>query len=199
MYLAGRIDWAKMTDACARAFVIKIQNDMYTEVMNAGAKLPANSQFVKNGALDANVKEAFDTLIEDVSIANGGVPVYIMGTKAALKKISALAEIDWITEGQKEDVARMGRLGSYEGVTLVEIPQRFEINDVSKKLIDPTKLLFMPQVEDKFVKFVDVGETEILEITEKAERMDDTMKYEVQRGMGIATQISRYFGQWTLA
>ena len=57
----------------------------------------------------------------------------------------------------------------------------------------------MPQVEDKFIKFVDVGETEITEITDKAQRMDDTMKYEVQRSKGVATQIGRYFGMWTLA
>ena len=50
----------------------------------------------------------------------------------------------------------------------------------------------MAKTEDKFVKFVDVGDTEILETTEKGARMDDTMKYEVQREMGIYTQISRY-------
>lgn len=50
-----------------------------------------------------------------------------------------------------------------------------------------------------FIKFVDVGETEIYEITDKGDRMDDTMKYEVQRSMGVGTQIGRYFGVWTLA
>lgn len=200
MYLAGRLDWSKFTDACARAFVLKIQNDMYAEVMNAGEQLPA--QFKGTGALGTTTKDAFDTLIEDVEIANGNVPVYIIGTKTALKKLTALADIDWVTEGQKESVANTGRLGSYEGVTLFEIPQRFALNDTSKKLVDSKKLLIMPQTEDKFVKFVDVGETEINEITEKGEangRMDDTMKYEVQRAMGIGTQIGRYFGYWKLA
>lgn len=200
MYLAGRLDWSKFTDACARAFAIKIQNDMYAEVMNAGEKLPA--QFKGTGALDAALKDAFDTLIEDVSIANDNVPVYIMGTKTALKKITGLADIDWVTEDQKEQVASMGRLGWYEGNVLFEIPQRFALNDTSKKLVDSTKLLIMPQTEHKFVKFVDVGETEINEIMDKGEstgRMDDTMKYEVQRGMGIGTQLGRYFGVWTLA
>ena len=90
----------------------------------------------------------------------------------------------------------MGRLGYYEGVTLMEIPQRFALNDTTKKLVDSTKLLILPQVENKFVKFVDVGETEILEITEKGQRNDDTLKYEVQRAMGVGTQIGRYFGVW---
>ena len=200
LYLAGRIDWSKFTDACARAFVVKIQNDMYAEVMNAGEKLPA--QFKGTGTLDAATKDRFDEIIEDVSIANDNAAVYIMGTKTALKKITGLADIDWVTENQKEQVAQTGRLGYYEGVTLMEIPQRFALNDVTRKLVDASKLLIMPQVEDKFVKFVDVGETEINEVMDKGEstgRMDDTMKYEVQRAMGIGTQLGRYFGVWTLA
>ena len=49
---------------------------------------------------------------------------------------------------------------------------------------------------------VDVGETEIDEITEKGEehgRWDDIMKYEVQRSYGISTILGRYFGQWTIS
>lgn len=197
MYLAGRYDWSKLTDACARAFVVQIQNEMYAEVMNVGEKLPA--QFKGTGTLGSATKDQFDTLIEDVTIANDNAPVIIMGTKTALKKLIGLADIDWVTEGQKGEVAATGRLGSYEGVTLMEIPQRFALNDTTQKLVDSTKLLIMPQVENKFVKFVDVGETEITEVTEKAARMDDTMKYEVQRAMGIGTQIGRYFGVWQLA
>ena len=197
MYLAGRSDWAKLTDACARAFIVQIQNEMYAQVMNAGEQLPA--QFKGTGTLGASTKDQFDTLIEDVAIANDNVPVIIMGTKTALKKLTGLADIDWVTEDQKKDVANMGRLGYYEGVTLMEIPQRFALNDTTQKLVDSTKLLILPQVENKFVKFVDVGETEIVETTEKAARNDDTMKYEVQRAMGIGTQIGRYYGQWQLA
>lgn len=199
LYLMGRRDWATLTDKISEAFVIQIQNEMYAEVMNAGAKLPVNSQFNKTMAIEKANKETFDTLIEDVSTANDNAEVYIMGTRTALKKLTAFADIDWISEDQKKEVASMGRLGSYEGTTLIEIPQRFAANDVTKKLVDTKKLLIMAKTEDKFVKFVDVGDTEILEITEKGTRMDDTMKYEVQREMGICTQISRYFGVWNIA
>lgn len=199
LYLMGRRDWAALTDKIAEAFVIQLQNEMYAEVMNAGAKLPVNSQFNKTMTIEKATKDTFDTLIEDVSMANGNAEVYIMGTRTALKKLSAFADIDWVSEDQKKEMATMGRLGSYEGTTLIEIPQRFETNNVTKKLVDSKKLLIMAKTEDKFVKFVDVGDTEILETTEKGARMDDTMKYEVQREMGIYTQISRYFGVWNIA
>lgn len=197
LYLAGRYDWAKLTDQCAAAFVRKVQNDIYAEMMNAGKKLPA--QFQGTGALSAATKNKLDTLLEDVSLANDGAQVVIMGTRTGLQQFQKLMDVDWITDDQKRDVATMGRLGYYGPYTLVELPQRFALNDTTKKLLDPKTLFIMPQVEDKFIKFVDVGETEIYEVNEKGARMDDTMKYEVQRAMGVGVQIGRYFGVWTLA
>lgn len=197
LYLAGRYDWAKLTDQCAAAFVRKIQNDIFAEMMNAGKKLPA--QFRGTGAITKDMKDKIDTLLEDVSMANDGAQVVIMGTRTGLQQFSNLIDINWISDDQKRDMATMGRLGYYGPYTLFELPQRFALNDTSKKLLDPKKLFFMPQVEDKFIKFVDVGETEITEVTEKAARMDDTMKYEVQRAMGVGCQLGRYFGEWTIA
>lgn len=197
LYLAGRYDWAKLTDQCAAAFVRKVQNDIYAEMMNAGKKLPA--QFQGTGALSTATKDKLDTILEDVSLANDGAQVVIMGTRTGLQQFQKLMDVDWITDDQKRDVATMGRLGYYGPYTLVELPQRFALNDTTKKLLDPKILFIMPQVEDKFIKFVDVGETEIYEVNEKGARMDDTMKYEVQRAMGVGVQIGRYFGVWTLA
>lgn len=197
MYLAGRYDWAKLTDQCAAAFVRKIQNDIYAEMMNAGKKLPA--QFQGTGALSAETKEKLDDLLEDVSMANDGAQVVIMGTRTGLAQFQKLIDVNWISDDQKRDVATTGRLGYYGPYTLFELPQRFALNDTTKKLLDPKKLFIMPQVEDKFIKFVDVGETEIYEVNEIGARMDDTMKYEVQRSMGVGVQLGRYFGTWELA
>lgn len=197
MYLAGRYDWAKLTDQCAAAFVRKVQNDIYAEMMNAGKKLPA--QFRGTGAISKDTKDKIDQLLEDVSMANDGAQVVIMGTRTALQQFSNLIDINWISDDQKKDMATMGRLGYYGPYTLLELPQRFVLNDTTKKLLDPKKLFFMPQVEDKFIKFVDVGETEIYEVNETGDRMDDTMKYEVQRSMGVGCQLGRYFGEWTIA
>lgn len=199
VYLLGRKDWSELVDATARAFQIEVQNDMFVEVMAAGDKLPTNEQFNVTRELIIDNKDRFDDLISDVSMANGGVEVVIMGLKTDLKKLTALADIDWVTEDQKKQVAELGRLGSYEGTTLVEVPQRFALNDVTKKLIPAGKLLIMPNVDNKFVKFFDVGETEIVEVSEKADRKDDLMTYEVQREMGIATIIDKYFGVWSIA
>lgn len=197
-YLVGQEDWATLVSKIAEAFIIKIQNEIYSQVMNAYTQITPQAQFVGNGTLSSGTKAQFDAIIENVETANES-SVYILGTKTALKKLTALADVNWISASQKEDVARLGRLGSYETTTLVEIPQRFEINDVTKKLVNDKILLIMPAVDNKFVKMIDQGETEIDEILEKGEangRIDDVMKYEVQRSFGIGVQIGRYFGAW---
>ena len=197
LFLTGRKNWGEFVDAVAKAFVKKIQDTMYTEFMGAAAQIPATQQFNKQGLLSSTTKDTFDTLLEDVSVANDNAPVVIMGTKTALKKLTALADINWIADSQKESVAHSGLLGDYEGTPLMEIPQRFANNTTASKLVDSTKLIIMPQVGAKPVKFVDYGESE-LTVDQKGAYIDDYQTYEVQRRMGISTIITEYFGMWTI-
>lgn len=197
LVLLGRIDFTELTDKIAEAFIYKIQELCYTGVYGAANKLPNNSQFVKTGVLSADTKESFDTLLEDVGAANNA-DIVIMGTKTALKKLNGLADVDWISASQKEAVASSGILGTYEGTELVEIPQRFALNDVTKKLVDNNRLLIFAKNQDKFVWFTDKGETQIVEEgQQKAELADDFQTYEVQREFGVSVVLPQYFGQWS--
>ncbi len=197
LFLTGRKDWTELIDAVAKAYVHKIQNELYAEFMNAAKKLQVTNGFTGTGALGKDKKETFDEIISNVATVNNVSSVVIMGTKTALKKLNALADVDWISSSQKEAVANTGILGSYEGTTLLEIPQRFKDNKLAEKLIDPTILLIFPVIDYKPVKFVDGGET-ILEVSEIGDTADDMQTYEAQRRMGIATIITRQFGQWDL-
>ena len=203
LYMIGRVDWATLCNAIAKAFTVQIQQEIYGELLTAATKIPAavRSGFVGNGILSATTKDAFDTVISNVQTANES-PVVILGTKTALKKLNALSDVNWRAQSLKEDVSHSGRMGDYEGTVLMEIPQRFTSKTDLTPLVDNTKLWILPVDQtDKFIKMVDVGETEIDEITEKGEangRIDDIMKYEVQRSYGIATMLGRYFGQWSL-
>ena len=194
LVILGRVDYTELTDKIAESFVYDIKEKCFTAMYGAAKKLPNNSKFNKTGAL---VKEAWDELIEDVATANNS-DVYIVGTKMALKRLTALADIDWVSEDQKRDVATMGRLGSYEGTTMVEIPQRFKLNDVNEKLYANNILFVFANTEDKFIKFTDKGEVEIVEVTEKAEMADDFQTYEVQRSYGVGITLGQYFGAYTI-
>ncbi len=203
MYMIGREDWTTLCNAIAKAFAIQIQQEIYGEMLSAANAIPAaiRNGFVGSGALSSTTKDDFDKIIENVETANES-SVVILGTKTALKKLNALSDVNWRAQSLKEDVSHSGRMGDYEGTVLMELPQRFTSKTDLTPLIDNTKLWILPASQtDKFIKMVDVGETEIDEITEKGEehgRWDDIMKYEVQRSYGIATMLGRYFGQWTL-
>ena len=203
MYMIGREDWAKLTQAIAKAFTVQIQQEIYAQLLTAATSIPAaiRSGFVGTGVLGSATKDSFDAIVENVKTANES-QVVILGTHSALRKLNALSDVNWRAASLKEDVSHSGRMGDYEGTVLMEIPQRFTSMTDLTPLVDNTKLWILPADQtDKFIKMVDVGETEIDQITEKGEehgRWDDIMKYEVQRSYGIATQLGRYFGQWTL-
>ena len=198
LIILGRYDYNKLINKIADSYVKNIQDMIFADVYAASAKLPASMK--KSGALGMATKANFDELIENVEIANDS-KVVIMGTKNALKKITALADVDWANNAQKDAIVDTGRLGAYEGTTLVEVPQRLKIGTASttfEKLLPNDKLLIMPVSEDRFVKFFDEGETEIYEISRKGDLKDDFQTYEVRRDYGHEIVLGQYFGEWTL-
>ena len=199
LIILGRYDYAKMVQKVADAFIADTQNLIYTQFYAASNKLPAGSGLVMTGALSAQTKANFDKLIENVQIANGG-DVIIVGSKVALKNLTAITDVDWATDEQKDSVMKTGRLGYYEGVRLMEVPQRLKVggslaNDADR-LIPNDTMLIIPVNDDRFVKFFDEGETEIFEVTEKAALKDDFQTYEVHRTYGADVVLGQYFGRW---
>ena len=200
-YLIGQEDWTKLIDSITKAFVVMTQNLIFTSILAAPAKLPVQTGFVETGALTDGTRKKFNKVLQNVSVANDNADVIIMGTMVGLQELENLIKVNWISNDQKESVASMGRLGNYGRYQLVEIPQRFAKNDVTKDVYDDNILWIFATGDDKLVDMVDVGETLIDEVTERGEangRIDDIMKYEVQRELGVATRIGRYFGRWRI-
>lgn len=198
LFMMGRVDWAGFVQKIYEAFDKYINDMVYQAVMAAGDKVLPTNQFAKTGALGSATKDEFITLVEDVQAANG-CEVVVMGTKSALAKLSAMEDINWVSNGMKEERHTTGRLGMFEGIRLVEIPQRFATNDTTVKLVDNTKLLVMPVADNKFIKIYNEGDAQIKEISDGNTNMDKTIEYEYQLKMGIATMIGRKFGTWVIA
>ena len=191
--MAGRVDWATFINKIYEAFDKKINDMVYASVMAAGDKIVPNAQFNKTGAL---VKDTLINLIEDVQAATGE-EVVIMGTKAALSKLTALADTAWVSESMKNERHTTGRLGLWEGTRLVEIAQVFEAG-TTNKAIDNNKLLIMPVGDNKFIKIYDEGEAQVKEVSDGTTNMDKTLEYEYQQKMGVATIIGKLFGTWKI-
>lgn len=196
--MAGKVDWAGFIQKIYEAFDKKVNDMVYTSLMEAGSKVLPTDQFTKTGELSSTTKDSLIELIEDVQAATGD-EVVIMGTKAALSKLNAVTDVNWISSGMKEERHTTGKLGIWEGTRLVEIPQRFAPNDTTTKLVDNKKLLIMPVADNRFIKIYNEGESQIREVNDSATNMDMTIEYEYQMKMGVATIIGKKFGMWTMA
>lgn len=198
LFLTGRKDWSAFVDAVVKAYIQKVQTLIAAQFTNGVNMIPVPATLKGTGALSASTKAKFDEIIEKVGAANQ-TGVVIMGSKTALKSLNALAKVDWADPANsiKESVANTGIIGGYEGTPLMEIPQKFTDKSLATPIVDNKKLYIMPAVDDRFIKFVDYGETE-LEVNEKGATKDDMQSYEVQRRMGVGTLMTRYHGEWTL-
>lgn len=194
-FMAGRVDWAKMINKITEAVNEYVNATLYKAVMGAGASLPAQEQFNLTGTL---TKEKLIQLVDDVQTATGREAV-IMGTKAALAKVTALGDVQWISNNMKDEMNKTGRLGLFEGIRLVEIPQVFAKNDTSVRMVDNNKLMIMPATDNKFVKFFNEGEAQITETTNGDVNRDMTIEYEYQTKLGLAVVITYIFGVYTFS
>ena len=200
-YVVGQVDWTKLVDAIAKAYIADIQTEVAYQIDNVASKLPVQgTQFINTGALSAATKDAFDEIIANVSAANGGAEVIVMGTMLGLKKVNNLVNGDLFANAQKDNNMNTGNIGMYDGSRLVSIPNRFKDRTYTLKTFDDKKLLILPVVGDdgKFVKMVDRGETLILTKDERGDYLSDIMTHEVQREYGVGTAIGRQIGIWTL-
>lgn len=198
LFLTGRKNWGDFVDATVKAYIQKIQTIISSQFANGVNVIPVPAVLTGTGNLNASTKAAFDAIIEKVGAANES-GVVIMGSRTALKNLTALTKIDWTSPAAsiKEAVAHTGIIGDYEGTPLMEIPQKFTDKTLATPIVDNTKLYIMPAVDNKFIKFVDYGESE-LTVDEKGATMDDMQSYEVQRRFGVSTLMTRYFGIWTV-
>lgn len=200
LFLTNRKDWGAFIDAVVKAYINKVQTLIATQFANGVNIIPVPSVLTGTGNLSTtpSLKPAFDAIIEKVGAANE-TGVVLMGTKTALKALTNLTKVDFNDPAAslKESVAQTGLIGSYEGTPMIEIPQKFTDKTLATPIVDNTKIYIMPAVENKFIKFVDYGESE-LTVDGKGATKDDMQSYEVQRRMGVGTLMSRYFGIWTL-
>ena len=184
----GLEDWAKFITKVYEAYDRYVKNTVYDAMVGYHNSL--DTQFKKTGSVTA---ETLNTLCDLVSTATG-MPVMIMGTRAALAKIIELQNSSYISETMKNEHYRTGLLGMWEGKELVEIPQVFEKGKVGTYKIDNGMLWVMPVSEEKFIKVVNEGDTQLMTVADKNANMDMTYEYELQTKLGCAVMLNGAFG-----
>ena len=169
-----------------------VKNAVYDAMVGYATKL--SSTYKETGTLTADKLEALCTFIETAT----GYPVRIMGTRTALKKVTALEGAEYLSDAMKNERYKTGLLGMYEGRELIEIPQVFEKNKVGTYKIDNGMLWLMPASEERFIKLVNEGDTQLRAITDKDTNMDMTYEQEMMTKLGVAVMLNGAFGVWDI-
>lgn len=198
--MIGAEQWADLVAKIAIAFTKKINDELYAQFQAASSQLPAGGQWVKSLSLasaDAS-RNSLLTLVEDVQTASGAEAA-IIGVKSALGKLRQIGETQWISNEMKQELYTTGRLGFFEGVKLIEIPQSFIANTTTRQIdVNGTSLFVMPVTDNKFIKLIYSGDAQIKESTNGTDNQDMTNEYYFIQRYGMATVIRTLFGAVTL-
>lgn len=184
----GLEDWAKFITKVYEAYDRYIKNTVYDTMVGYATAL--TGMFKKTGSVTAVNLNALCDLVSTAT----GMPVMIMGTRAALAKVIELQNASYISDAMKDEHYRTGVLGMWEGKELVEIPQIFEKGKVGTYKIDNTLLWIMPVADEKFIKVVNEGDTQLSTVADKGTNMDMTYEYELQTKLGCGVMLSGVFG-----
>ena len=186
----GVEDWATFVNKIYEAYDNYVKQAVYDAMAAYSAEIDAS--YKKTGTMTA---ESLRELCEFVEMATG-MNVVIMGTRTALRKVTALQNAQFISDEMKNEHYKTGLLGMWEGYELVEIQQGFKRNDTTQYLVANDMLWIMPVSAQKFIKFVNEGETQVYQVTDPGEHMDFTYDYEMQKKIGIALMFNVSFGMY---
>lgn len=196
-FLQGVEDWFAMIEKISTAFSRYIDTMIHGAFVTAGKNLP-EPKWYTGGKLEAANHDKFVQLISDVMLATGS-EVMIVGTKPALAQLKNLGDIAWIAEEAKKDVYNTGRIGTFEGTQIVELPQAFELNNVNAYLEEDKNIYIFPVGFDKPIKFYWEGDTEIIAVTDNTTHIDKSIDYQVQATCGCEVMTGKRFGTWVIA
>ena len=186
--MAGRVDFNTFIDKVAKS-AVKAQRNAIHAAFNgiSAATAGLNSTYVISGTFD---EEDLLELVEHVE-AKTGMPAKIVGTKAALRKVTSAVVSD---EG-KSDLYNMGVYGKWNGVPMIAVKQAHKVG-TDEFILDNNKL-YVVAGGDKPIKMVNEGEGLIVN-GDPTSNQDLTQEYTYIQSWGIAVMVSSAMGVYTI-
>jgi hypothetical protein len=183
--VANKVDWGMLIAKVSQSMETEISTDVYNALFNTYSTLDTN---LKEAAFSL---EAFTELAERVEALNMGAKVYAMGTKTALSKI--VPAEGGFREQLGAEYNRLGYLGTFHGVELMQIPQKIAPN-TTEFGIDNSTIYFFSMGLDKPVKVAFEGETLIFQKTMQGDNADNTFDYTLSKRWDVKVASSAVYG-----
>jgi hypothetical protein len=184
-FMAGEIDWTDLVNRITQGFAIFLEEKIGTALNKAYSALNTPYKVDVDGSLDGILN-----LVELVQV-HSGKKAAIYGTKFGLGKLAKLADA---SGNMKDEMNKIGYLGTISGVPVYEIPQA--VNSKDEFAIDDKTLLVLPEGE-KIVGVVIEGDT-IVNEPDRMDRNDMQLGFKTLEKLGVEVLQMKVFGVATL-
>lgn len=178
LFIAGRVDFAKMINRVTLSYNAEIGKRVYNAIYNSYSGLVA--PYSDTGVF---ASDKLASMIAHVESKTGQKAV-VYGTKKALGKITNATP----SERMKDELNLMGHFGYFEGTVLLELPQAHVAGTDTFAVADDF-LLVVPNGE-KIVKIVLEGQPEVYD-TPAGVRNDSQIEFFFSRKAGIGCLVGK--------
>lgn len=189
---AGNFDWGNFGLRAGRSFNGAIMLRAIAALASATANLGA--AYTQAGVST----NAWATLVSRVSAANGGAPVYALGTLPALNQ--CVPSTVGLQYGLGEEVAKEGFLDKYLSARLIPLDQFIvpgTVNSTAVLGLKDDKVYLVAADQYKPTKVVYEGNSVVVEM-DKDQTTDKTYRIWVTMRVGVAAVVGSKFGVITL-
>lgn len=184
-FMAGRIDWDALCEKVAAAF----QKAIWADIFTAFTGYTGYASYSVTGSSDA---DSIIDVINDIEAATGKGAV-IFGTQPVLKKISDITVPNGVSSQARDDIYQKGYYGKFYGTPC------FKIDKPEGAGTSADKTLYIIGADDKFIKFVNEGDT-IIDDRNWSDNADMTIEYRVLQKWGVGiTASSKGVAKYTFA
>ena len=177
-FLDGRVDFADVLDIVMEG----LDEAVYREIEKALKGAVTNLQSANKVTETAFVEASMDKLIA-IADSYGQATIYCTDEFAA----TMVPAEGWVSNAMKDQRWNNGYLANYKGHRVIVLPQSFEDETNSKKVIDPSYAWIIPTGgNDKPVKIAFEGQTQVRE----TENEDWSREVQVYKKLGVGAIIT---------
>lgn len=177
-FLDGRADFAEVVNIVMEGMDELIYREIAAALQSSVGQLPTANTVAINGFDEASM----DRLIQVASVY--GKPSIYCTYEFAVKMLPSEG---WVSDAMKDTVWSQGYLGNYKGCPVIVLPQSFEDETNSRKLIDPGYVWVIPAGADsRPVKVAFEGATHVRE----RENEDWSRDIQVYRKVGVGVMLA---------
>lgn len=185
---SGRCDFAQLIVETGKAMERKLVDMAKSTFTAALSALPGD--FKKTtGTYD---KDAIIAICEKVKTANGGDMPVIVGTGTGLRKLQGYTADAMYSDDMKNERNQNGLLGRWEGYTCIEIENAFDPGTFN--YIIPSNDIYILSGDNKLVKVVIEGDTEVKSISDQITNADKTLQETLTFKAGAAVAFGGMVG-----